>query len=77
MHSAMQRTRTMRCPRLAAVPGPFDTGPPRWDPTTEIFPGGPHLAMAHHMRLLREEEEDRELRAAAARRRRRRFLLLK
>jgi len=63
--------------RLAAVPGPFDPGPPSWDPTMEIFPGGPHPAMAHHMHLVREEEEHRQQQVAAARRRRRRFLLLK
>jgi len=60
-------------PRLAVVPGPFDPGPPRWDPTTEIFPGGPHPVMAHHMHeeQRRAEEEDR-MRLAMARARRKR-----
>ena len=60
--------------RLAAVPGPFDTSPRPWDPTTEVFPGGPHPGMVHRLHeeaRIREEEE-----AMRAKRKRRNLILL-
>lgn len=54
-------------PTLAPVPGPFDPGPPRWNPTTEIFPGGPHPGAVHQMHEeQRLRDEERALIAAAA-----------
>ena len=40
--------------------GPFDPGPPQWNPSTEIHPGGPHPGMVHRMELMHDEELLRE-----------------
>jgi hypothetical protein len=61
---------------MTTMPGSFDLGPPSWNPTTEIYPGGPHPGAVHQMQLIREEEEHRAREDDLARRRRR-FLLLK
>ena len=61
------------------MPGPFDPGPPRWDPTMEIFPGGPHPGAVHqmHEERIRAEEEERAFLEATIRRRRNHLLLLR
>lgn len=53
----------------------YGSGPSRWDPTAEIYPGGPHPAAIHvhlqelHMREAQAAEEE-------AQRQRTAFLLL-
>jgi hypothetical protein len=61
------------------VNAPFEYQPPRWDPTTEIFPGGPHPGMVAQMHAAREEEERRavELQRVAAQQRANHLLLLR
>jgi hypothetical protein len=45
--------------RLDAMDGPYYTGPPPWNPSTEAWPGGPHPGAIVAAEEQRRAEETR------------------